>query len=205
MTRSLFIMGSPREAGRSAALAQALIRFKEWDDPDAEIALFSVAEKEFWPCTGCDCCIEGRCPFEDDLEPLYPLLDAADELTIVSPVYFAGPPAQFKAVIDRMQPYFWKWHARGHAERMKAVRPLRLFVLGEGNDPHGFSPLAISVRSAFAVAGFRLEEVFDCVGITDEAIASAARSGVAGTLWESPWAACPEGDCRTLSGAGVDG
>ena len=43
-----------------------------------------------------------------------------------------------------------------------------LHVVGEGGDPHGFSALVSIVRSALAVAGFRLETVFDWVGKIDE-------------------------------------
>ena len=43
-----------------------------------------------------------------------------------------------------------------------------LHVVGEGGDPHGFSALVSIVCSALAVAGFRLETVFDWVGKIDE-------------------------------------
>ena len=41
-------------------------------------------------------------------------------------------------------------------------------MVGEGGDPHGFDPLVGTVRSAAAVAGFRLERVLDWVGKIDE-------------------------------------
>ena len=41
-------------------------------------------------------------------------------------------------------------------------------MVGEGGDPHGFDPLVGCVRSAAAVAGFRLERVLDWVGKIDE-------------------------------------
>ena len=44
---------------------------------------------------------------------------------------------------------------------------MALHIVGEGNDPHGFEPLIGSVRSAFAVAGFSLDVVFDWVGCID--------------------------------------
>ena len=33
------------------------------------------------------------------------MLNACDQLTVVSPVYFAGAPSQLKAFLDRLQPY----------------------------------------------------------------------------------------------------
>ena len=95
------------------------------------------------------------------MDDIYPLLEDADELIVVAPVYFAGPSSQLKAVLDRFQPYFW---TRQRARR----RPCTLHVVGEGGDPHGFDPLVGTVRSAAAVAGFRLERVLDWVGKIDE-------------------------------------
>ena len=102
-----------------------------------------------------------RCAIRDDMDDIYPLLEDADELIVVAPVYFAGPSSQLKAMLDRFQPYFWT--------RMRArKRPCTLHVVGEGGDPHGFDPLVGVVRSAAAVAGFRLERVLDWVGKIDE-------------------------------------
>ena len=64
-------------------------------------------------------------------------------------------------MLDRFQPYFW---TRTRARK----RPCTLHVVGEGGDPHGFDPLVGCVRSAAAVAGFRLERVLDWVGKIDE-------------------------------------
>ena len=80
---------------------------------------------------------------------------------MVSPVYFAGPPSQLKALLDRLQPYYWT------NARVEEKRPAVLHMVGEGGDPHGFSALVSIVRSALAVAGFRLETVFDWVGKID--------------------------------------
>lgn len=99
-----------------------------------------------------------RCVIEDDMQELYPLLDDADELVVVSPVYFAGPPSQLKAILDRLQPYYWA------NTRALIKRPAVLHVVGEGGDPHGFDPLVGTVRSALSCAGFSLETVYDWVG-----------------------------------------
>ena len=103
------------------------------------------------------------CPrFDDDMQDIYALLPDADELIIVSPVFFSGAPASMKAVLDRLQPHFWA------GSRKAPKRPATLHVIGEGGDPHGYGPLVSEVRSALAVAGFRLERVLDWVGKIDE-------------------------------------
>ncbi|WP_165043868.1 flavodoxin family protein [Adlercreutzia sp. ZJ138] len=103
------------------------------------------------------------CVIGDDMQEVYPLIDAADELVVVSPVYFAGAPSQLKALLDRLQPYFWTNARKG------VKRPATLHVVGEGGDPHGFDALITVVKSALAVAGFRLDTVLDWVGRIDDA------------------------------------
>lgn len=177
----LIVVGSPRANGRAAALADQIFEACIEDCPNDEVALVPVATLDIGGCTGCDVCKENladlggpagetaggeggssRCVIEDDMDDVYPLLDAADELVVVSPVYFAGAPSQLKALLDRFQPYFWT------DARKRLRRPAVLHVVGEGGDPHGFEPLVGTVRSALAVAGFRLEAVYNWVGKISE-------------------------------------
>lgn len=105
-----------------------------------------------------------QCVFDDDGATVRKHIDAADELIVVSPVYFAGAPAQFKAILDRMQPYYWSNICSYTKER----RPMTLHVIREGGDPYGFDSLVTTVRSAFGVAGFQLERVLDWIGCFDD-------------------------------------
>lgn len=177
----LIIVGSPRTDGRSAHLADLLFESCIDECPDDEVALAPVSTLAIEPCQGCDGCkalveratrepdgdkaedeAPRRCVIDDDMAEVYELIDAADELVVVSPVYFAGAPAQLKALLDRLQPYFWT-DARHHGKR-----PATLHVVGEGGDPHGFEPLVGVVRSSLSCAGFALERVLDWVGRIDE-------------------------------------
>jgi len=99
-----------------------------------------------------------HCVIDDDMDEVRKHLDAADELIVVCPVYFAGAPAQMKALLDRLQPYYFT------DLRTRPKRPAVLHVVGAGGDPHGFEPLIGSLRSALSVTGFTLELVLDWVG-----------------------------------------
>ena len=183
----LVVSGSPRARGRSAALAQAVARELRAADPAAQIEVQLLADLRISPCTGCGFCegssrhdpdprAAGPCVIADDMAALRSRLDACDELVVVAPVYFAGPPAQLKALFDRLQPYFWAdW-------RHTPKRPADLYVVGEGGDPHGFAPLVGSARSALAVAGFRLRDVHDWVGELPERPASIAHALTGGRV-----------------------
>lgn len=185
----VIVVGSPRVEGRSALLADALFNACIDECPEDGVSIVSVASTQVGPCTGCDACRtsldeapagleEGdplsphpavaesdaalhQCVIADDMSEVRKHLDAADELIVVSPVYFASVPAQFKCLLDRLQPYYYS------NVRTRVKRPLVLHVVGEGGDPHGFEPLIGTVRSAFAVAGFELELVLDWVGKID--------------------------------------
>lgn len=102
----------------------------------------------------------------DDMKELYAQLNCADELIIVSPVYFSGAPAEFKVLLDRMQPYYLRNRALGVEKA--AYKPAILHIVGEGGDPHGFKPLAFEVKSAFSQAGFAVSRVLNWVGCISE-------------------------------------
>ena len=200
--KRVIITGSPRANGRSAHIAEMLFEANIDERPEDELFLVPISEIEVGPCIGCNACrkptevtfqtddgverteLRPRCVFDDDMQTLYDLLDDADELTIVSPIYFSGAPAPLKCLLDRMQPYFWDNLVpvdKGEGKKGKAgepdsraeteltwvprpKRPLTLHVLGEGGDPHGYEPLISEVKSSLACAGFRLLTIYDWVG-----------------------------------------
>ncbi|RMG84520.1 MAG: flavodoxin family protein, partial [Candidatus Dadabacteria bacterium] len=109
----LFVHGSPRKGGNTDALAARL---------EALLAGASVrsehlrcAEVSVKPCTGCGACGRtGECVLTgDDMPRVYEAVDRADALVVASPVYFLGPPAPLKALIDRFQPYWSRIHLLG--------------------------------------------------------------------------------------------
>lgn len=176
--RRLIISGSPRALGRTSAVAEALADAYRAQGDDVDVV--SLANVDIAPCTGCLVCEQNRrvpgrdplyCVIADSMIRVRALLNDAEVLTVVSPVYFSGAPSQFKAFLDRLQPYYY---ARLFADK----RPAELFVVGEGKDPHGFGALVSETRSALAVAGFRLEVVHDWVGLVHEDGTLADAAGV---------------------------
>ncbi len=181
--KRVIIVGSPRTAGRSAHLAEMLFEANIDERPEDELFLVPVSEIEVGPCIGCNACRgkidvtfkdddgnevtepRHRCVFDDDMQMVYDLLDDADSLSVVCPVYFSGAPAPMKCLLDRLQPYFWKYTEDGP---ILPKRPLELHVVGEGGDPHGYGPLVSEVKAPLALAGFGLERILDWVGKISE-------------------------------------
>lgn len=166
MSQTLVIVGSPRSHGVSARYAAELAERLEADGE--RVTLWRVSDHRVGGCIGCEGCRGGSysCVIRDGMQGLYSLLDQAERIEVVAPVYFAGPTSQLKAVLDRLQPYWEK--RRGPAALPGAAdapkRPVRLHVIGAGGDPFGFDALVAIARSAFGAAGFAVTDVVDCVG-----------------------------------------
>jgi multimeric flavodoxin WrbA len=165
----LYLSGSPR-----AHTCEALVALIEHGAKaaGARAQHFSLAHKRIAPCTGCGSCnTTGSCVLAnktshnhliDDYLELHALIERADALVVVAPLYFAGPPAQLKALYDRLQPYWAKRYVLQETPRPK--RPAQLFIVGSGGDAHGHAPLVGITKSALAVAGFNLEKIHSFVG-----------------------------------------
>lgn len=155
---------SPRMKSRSTTIVECLLK----ELGDASIDQIDIGISPVSGCTACDVCArDSVCPVSDDMETHRRTLDEAKTLIIVTPVYFAGPPSQLKAFLDRLQPYYWKYK-REQGEGMPEKRNAYLFMVREGGDPHGFEPLEVIARSALAVAGFKVQNTVDYLGMYDD-------------------------------------
>jgi len=165
----LFICGSPREHSSEALLA---LLEKGAREAGARSRKFLLSKKRIAYCRGCGSCEKtGTCVLADEGSPkkvaddyleLTEALNYADAVAIVSPLYFAGPPAQLKALFDRLQPYWSRQYSLG--QKPLAKRPAQIFILGGGGDSHGYEPLVTISKSALAVAGFTVEKVQNFIG-----------------------------------------
>jgi multimeric flavodoxin WrbA len=165
----LLICGSPR-----THTSEALLKLVEQGakEAGARTQQFLLSQKHIDPCVGCGSCSKtGTCILaerskdgkpSDNYNELIAALDKTDAIAVVAPLFFAGPPAQLKALYDRLQPYWAKRYVLGQKPAPK--RPAQLFILGGGGDSHGYEPLVTISKSALAVAGFTVEKVLNFVG-----------------------------------------
>ena len=166
MATWVIIQGSPRANGKCArvvSLAKAQIAAAH---PEDEVVEFDVSGCDVSGCNGCDYCKAGDgCIIQDDMEGLIDALDSADRLVVATPLYYAGVPSQFKAVLDRLQPYFWaRMELRDQGAALPEKRPCTLFVVGDGGDPHGFEPAVVTCKSALQLANFTITAVHPLIG-----------------------------------------
>ncbi len=98
----LIVLGSPRKNGNSETLAKKVAGGIEKGGGTVEY--IRLNDLNIRPCQGCGGCEKtGNCVLNDDLTPLFDVVDAADRLMLVSPVYFYGLSAQCKTFGDRFQ------------------------------------------------------------------------------------------------------
>lgn len=172
MAMWLIISGSPYAQGRCSTLAKRIESLLHDLDPHADIERISIASIDVHGCIGCDRCKANyTCIYEDDQDLVTHALDEADAVFVISPIYFAGVPSQFKAVLDRLQPYYWKRqeHLRTH-DSLPQKRPFYLALVGEGGDPYGADPAVPSIASPFALADLELIRMHAFIGETEERI-----------------------------------
>lgn len=98
----LIALGSPRKNGNSETLAQSVA--EGFATSGGTVSYLRLNELKITPCQACGGCAKsGVCILKDDMSPLYDLIDQADRLLLVSPVYFYALSAQVKLFGDRFQ------------------------------------------------------------------------------------------------------
>jgi len=105
MDRNILILkGSPREKGNSSVLADRVAAGAE--SAGAKVESVYLHGLDIRACDACDLCEEGNgCVINDDMQALYPKIEAADAIVLASPVYWFTFSAQMKLFIDRCYAY----------------------------------------------------------------------------------------------------
>ena len=68
-----------------------------------EVTTIQIGNKDIRGCIACNQCSKiGKCVFDDIVNELAPLFEAADGLVIASPVYYASANATLIACLDRL-------------------------------------------------------------------------------------------------------
>ena len=122
----LGISGSPR-IGATHRLVQAAL-LGACEVPGTTTEFVSLDGKEIHGCTGCGQCARlGRCVIEDDMQPLYDRLVAADAIILGTPVYYGSASALAKAFMERVQ-------ALGSSEKKLRLKVGGAIASGQGRN-----------------------------------------------------------------------
>jgi len=100
MKRALGFVGSPRKHGNTHLLVAKILEGAQAEGATTEIVFLS--DLVIRECDGCLVCWKGKpCPKQDDMNVLYPQIIASDLIVFGTPVYWYGPTALMKGLIDR--------------------------------------------------------------------------------------------------------
>ncbi|MCR5301242.1 MAG: flavodoxin family protein [Lachnospiraceae bacterium] len=97
----LILNGSPKPEGNTAIAIKEMIKIFEAENIETQVV--HVGNKVIRGCVSCNSCAKtGKCVFDDEVNELAPLLEAADGLVVASPVYYASANATLVACLDRL-------------------------------------------------------------------------------------------------------
>lgn len=98
--KAIGIVGSPRKGGNTEILTAHCL--KAIAEEGLETELVPLAGLDIKGCNACMYCFESDgCSIEDDLQPVYAKMIAADAIIVGSPVYFGSATSLVKGFLER--------------------------------------------------------------------------------------------------------
>lgn len=127
MKKVLFINASPRKKGNTSTLIR-LIKQK-LDINRFQIDTVSLYDETIGACIDCRKCKENNleCVLKDDMKSIYERIDVADFIIFGTPIYWYGPTAKMKLLLDRFRPYFVN-------KKLEDKQAVMLFTAGMGEE-----------------------------------------------------------------------
>ena len=153
----LGLMGSPRRQGNTDLLLSTFLDGAQ--EKGAEVLKVDVAFKHIAPCQGCRFCEkQGLCRQQDDaMGEMNYLLRRADVVVLATPIFFYGPPAQTKALIDRSQALWARRHIMNLTDPKALFRKGFLLAVGATKGKELFTGTSLIAKYFFDAVGARYE------------------------------------------------
>ena len=98
----LIINGSPRPNGNTSRAVEELV--KTFAEEGVECHVEQIGGRDIRGCIACNTCWREKngCVFDDAVNEIAPLFEAADGLIVASPVYYGSANATIVAFLDRL-------------------------------------------------------------------------------------------------------
>ena len=152
----LGLQGSPRTRGNTNMLLSTFL--DEAERLGAHTHDVNVARLQISPCEECGTCEEeGFCPIDDDMQQIYSLLRQADIIVMATPVFFYGPTAQMKALIDRSQALWARKYVHKLSDPGRKWRRGFLLSLGATRGKNLFEGITLTAKYFFDAVGASFE------------------------------------------------
>ena len=107
------LIGSPRKGSNTDILVDKILMGA--GDNGNSFEKIHLYDFDISACIDCRKCKRSShvCAFEDGMSRIYPKLEEADLIIFGTPVYWYGPPAKMKLLIDRLRPFIASGKLRG--------------------------------------------------------------------------------------------
>ena len=153
----LGLMGSPRTPGNTDFLLGAFLEGAQ--ETGAEVLKVDVPSKHIEPCQGCRFCEkEGYCiQQKDDMGEMNYLLRRADIVALATPIFFYGPSAQIKALIDRSQTLWARRYIMKLTDPKAPFRRGFLLAVGATKGKELFNGTSLVAKYFYDAVGARYE------------------------------------------------
>jgi multimeric flavodoxin WrbA len=101
----LGLVASPRRESNTDLLVSAILYGA--GSNNHQIDKQYLYDIDIQPCIDCRACKRGNCKciIGDGMQLLYPKLEEADVIVFGTPLYWYGPTAKMKLMLDRLRPY----------------------------------------------------------------------------------------------------
>lgn len=160
MKKVLGIIGSPRKQGNTDCLVSRILDGAA--DNQATTASIFLGELTIQECNGCHVCWTGKaCPKNDTMCSIYDMFAEHDILIFGTPVYWYGPTALMKAMIDRFV-YFNCPENRKKIKDKKAI----LVIPYEESDPETVAPVVTFFEKSLQYLEIPIVEKLIIPGVT---------------------------------------
>ncbi len=117
--------GSPRKNGNTSSLIDIFkkgLNISKYATHDSFLYDYNIE-----PCTDCRACKKGDliCTVKDGMQDLYRRIEQSDIYVIATPIYWFGPTAKMKLLLDRLRPYYGN-------KRLQGKKGILILVAGVG-------------------------------------------------------------------------
>jgi multimeric flavodoxin WrbA len=165
----LIINGSPKKNGNTAILISSFTKGATSKGAKVEVVDATTLKNKVNGCNSCRACQKQKsygCVVDDDASSVIQKMIKADVIVFATPLYFYGPSAQLKAVIDRM---FSLYHWDNKTDAMETALKGKSFALiGSAYEDIGLKELE---------APFKLTAKYTGIPFKSLLVANAGESG----------------------------
>lgn len=157
MDAPFLLSASPRK-GNGDTIARLLCQWAREAAAPGLPQLHFLRDVHVRPCTACGFCAlhPGRCALDgvpaDQAGTLLRAIRRAPRLILIAPIWFYGPPAQLKALVDRAQTFWEAGNARSTDTPARTAH--LIFTAARQNGPRLFEASGLILRCFARQLGF---------------------------------------------------